>query len=151
MTRQLRTRRWRRRISRRRMFQRRMFQSSRIRRIMMIADGKRRRGFRRHSTSLDPHTRLTAFAAGPPSPSGRGNERGAIQPDLPLLGEIADGVFEDGEAVAAVVLLTGPAGMVRRVDMAFRMRHKAEDTARFVAEAGDVEMGTVGVVGVGER
>jgi hypothetical protein len=67
-----------------------------------------------------------------------------------VLLKIADGVFENGEAVAAVARLAGPAGMVRGVDVALGVGHETKDAAGFVAEAGDVELSAVGVEGIGQ-
>jgi hypothetical protein len=64
------------------------------------------------------------------------------------LAEKSNGVFENGQAIAALVLLAGPAGVMRRVDVPLGMWHQTKDAAGVVAQTGDVALGAIGVVGV---
>ena len=60
--------------------------------------------------------------------------------------KILNGVAEDREAVAFGGNGTaGPAGMLCRVDVAFGMRHEAEDATGRIADARHVQRGPVGV------
>lgn len=64
--------------------------------------------------------------------------------------EILNGVLEDAEAVAGRAgWFASPARVLRPIDEAFWMRHEAEHAARFVADAGKVALGPVGIGGVG--
>ena len=67
------------------------------------------------------------------------------------LSKIPHRVLKNSQAVATGVLFAGPAGMLGGIDVPLGVRHQAEDAAGFVADSGDVPLGTVGVRGVGEE
>ena len=59
-------------------------------------------------------------------------------------------VLEDDEAVAAFLdFAAGPSRVLRRVDMAFGVRHHAQDAARRIAHARHVGLRSVGVFRIG--
>ena len=65
--------------------------------------------------------------------------------------EIPHGIFKHRQAVPSFFLFAGPAGMLSGVDVPLGMWHQAENAAGFVADAGGVSLGAVGVRGIGEE
>ncbi len=66
--------------------------------------------------------------------------------------EILDGVLKEFEALTvACEFASGPLGMVGGEEEAFGMGHQAEDSAGWIAEAGDVPGGAIGIGGVGDE
>lgn len=67
------------------------------------------------------------------------------------LAEICDGILEDAQPVARRFrFATGPARVLGGIDVTLGMRHEAEDVAGSIADAGDVALGAVGILGIGE-
>jgi hypothetical protein len=65
------------------------------------------------------------------------------------LREPLNGVLEHYHAVTVLGLLAaaGPTGVLRGVDMSFRMRHQAKDTPAGVTDASHIRISPIGIMG----